>query len=141
VSVLQTQRLKRDELLQILLELEQENEQLATENRDLRRRLSDRTIALEEAGTLAEAALALSGVFESAQAAADLYRENVERAADKRAREAEEMLGRTRELCLCRAREAQELLGSAVPDKTDGRASLVEEVERLFEDADDGVRA
>ncbi len=70
-------RLRREDLLKMLLELEQENERLADENKRLRDELANRNLAIEEAGSLAEAALKLSGVFEAAQEAADLYLENV----------------------------------------------------------------
>ena len=40
-------------------------------------KLRDRTIRLEEAGSLAEAALLLNGVFEAAQAACQQYEENL----------------------------------------------------------------
>ena len=73
------QKLKRDELLQILLEIEQENEQLAEENRRLKAQLAQREVILSEAGNIAEASLRLSGVFEAAQKAADLYVESVKR--------------------------------------------------------------
>ena len=42
-------------------------------DREFRKQLSDRTVKLENAGSIAEAALALNGVFEAAQAAADQY--------------------------------------------------------------------
>lgn len=73
----QLKKLRREELLRMLLELERENEALAEENRLLRNELQSRQIAIKEAGSLAEAALRLSGVFEAAQKAADLYLENV----------------------------------------------------------------
>ena len=73
------QKLKRDELLQILLEVEQENEQLVEENRRLKAQLAQREVVLQEAGSIAEASLRLSGVFEAAQKAADLYVASVKR--------------------------------------------------------------
>lgn len=79
----QLRKLRRDELLRMLLEMEQENEQLAAENRELRRQLAQRELAIAESGSLAEAALKLSGVFEAAQEAADLYLENVKRKAEQ----------------------------------------------------------
>lgn len=52
-----------------------------TQIRDLRAELEkqkiSRRIELEEAGSIAEAALRLSGVFEAAQKAADLYLHNI----------------------------------------------------------------
>ena len=73
------QKLKRDELLQILLEVEQENEQLVEENRQLRSQLAQQEIVLSEAGSIAEASLKLSGIFEAAQEAADRYVASVKR--------------------------------------------------------------
>ena len=76
-------KLRREELLQMLLEMEQENERLAAENRELKQQLEQREVAIAESGSLAEAAIKLSGVFEAAQAAADLYLENIQRVAGK----------------------------------------------------------
>ena len=42
-------------------------------------RLEERRIAIEESGSIAEASLKLTKVFEEAQKAADLYVENVKR--------------------------------------------------------------
>lgn len=41
--------------------------------------LKDRQIEIEKAGSIAEAALALSGIFQAAQSAADQYLENIQR--------------------------------------------------------------
>ena len=65
--------LTREDLLDIIYELQQKTQQLEQENETIRKQLSDRTVKLENAGSSAEAALALNGVFEAAQAAADQY--------------------------------------------------------------------
>ena len=46
-------------------------------------RLEERRIAIEESGSIAEASLKLTKVFEEAQKAADLYVENVKRKAQQ----------------------------------------------------------
>ena len=51
------------------------------ENRDLRRKLENRQLIMENTGTLAEAAMKLSGIFEAADAAARIYLDSVERIA------------------------------------------------------------
>lgn len=66
-------RLSRAELLELLLEQVEENEQLRSEISDLREQLNDRIIKINEAGSIAEAALRLNGVFEAAEAAARQY--------------------------------------------------------------------
>lgn len=71
-------RLRRTDLLELLLELSKENDNLRKENQELKQQLEDRTIAIENSGTLAEAALQLSGVFEAAQNACDQYLQNIQ---------------------------------------------------------------
>ena len=79
-------KLKRVELLEILVSLSEENEQLRKENEELREALSQKEICIEQSGSIAEASLKLSGVFEAAQRAADLYLENVRRLAGEKGR-------------------------------------------------------
>lgn len=66
-------RLSRAELLELLLEQVEENEALRAEAAELKRQLADRIIVMENAGSIAEAALRLNGVFEAAEAAAKQY--------------------------------------------------------------------
>lgn len=74
-------RLSRGELLEMLLALTKENEKLKQELEEARAALADRRLIIGEAGTMAEAALRLSGVFEAADRAARLYLENIRRQA------------------------------------------------------------
>ena len=66
-------RLSRAELIDILYELQKRGEELDAQNQQLRRQLEQRQLHLAEAGSIAEAALRVNGVFEAAQAAADQY--------------------------------------------------------------------
>lgn len=70
-------KLKRVELLELLLELSKENEKLRAENQELKDKLNSKTLQIENCGSLAEAALQICGVFEAAQNAADCYLENI----------------------------------------------------------------
>lgn len=70
-------KLRRAQLLELLVQLSEENDALKKENELLRSRLEDKTIAINNAGSIAEASLKLNKVFEAAQAAADNYLENV----------------------------------------------------------------
>ena len=71
------QKLKRSELLEIMLGLQNELDWLKKENKDLKTELDNRRIALEKSGSIAQAALEVNGVFTAAQKAADVYLENI----------------------------------------------------------------
>lgn len=66
-------RMSRRDLLEILIELSKENELLKEQLESANALLQSRRITVETSGSLAEAALRLSGVFEAAQAACDMY--------------------------------------------------------------------
>ncbi len=76
-------RLSRADLMELLLEERKENERLLQQLERLQQLLADRRIVMERAGSIAEAALQLNGVFEAAQAAALQYVENVRRMAEE----------------------------------------------------------
>lgn len=70
-------KLKRADLLELLVAQGKENEALQEKLRQAEAALWDRQIQLDEAGNIAEAALRLSGVFEAAQQASDQYLESI----------------------------------------------------------------
>ena len=70
-------KFSRKELLELIIKQEKENEELRARLDACEQKLADRQIRIESAGTLAEAALALNGVFEAADEAARLYLENI----------------------------------------------------------------
>lgn len=71
-------RLSRAELLEMLLEQSKVVKRLEIENQKLLEQLKDRQIKIDRAGSIAEAALKLNKIFETAQRAADQYLENVQ---------------------------------------------------------------
>lgn len=75
-------RLRRDDLLQILLDQQRRNDEMTEALKRAEAQLQDRHIAIEESGSLAEAAVKLRGVFEAAQAAADDYTAQCRERAD-----------------------------------------------------------
>lgn len=66
-------KLRRDDLLQILINQQKQIDELTDALAKAQASLEQRRIAISQSGSLAEAALRLNGVFESAQAAADQY--------------------------------------------------------------------
>ncbi len=71
-------RLSRAELLEMLLEQTRKVEALEAELEQKNKELENKRLIMEKAGSLAEAALELNGVFEAAQKAADQYLYNIE---------------------------------------------------------------
>lgn len=67
----------RLELLDLLIAQRKELERLENELALANAQLANRTLVCEKAGSLAQAALELNHVFESAQNAADQYLENI----------------------------------------------------------------
>ena len=74
-------KLKRSEMLEIMLAQSREIDELRKELEETRAKLEDRRIKTRKAGSLAEASLQLTNIFEEAQKAADLYVENIRRRA------------------------------------------------------------
>lgn len=74
-------KLSRLDLLELLVRQMEENERLRAELKQAREQLESRELMLENAGSIAQASLQISRVFEAAQMAADVYLENVRRMA------------------------------------------------------------
>lgn len=85
-------RLSRTELLELLLQQTRERELLEKRLEEAERKLEDRQLQIEKAGDIAQAALAVNGVMEAAQAAARQYLENIERMERETRRRCDEML-------------------------------------------------
>ena len=103
-------KLNRAELLQMLLDQSRQNDALRAQLDQANAQLASRQVALDEAGSIAEAAMQLNQVFASAQQAADQYLENIrtlsgrqeavcaKREAESRSK-CEQMLAETQKKC------------------------------------------
>ena len=79
LSAKELKRLSRLDLMELLLREVKRNKELEARNAELEEKMKSREILLSDAGNIAEASLALSGIFEAAQKAADDYLLNVRR--------------------------------------------------------------
>ena len=77
-------KLRREDLLQILISQQKQIDELTAALEESEKALQDRRIAISEAGSIAEVALNLIEDFEKAYAAADQYPEQVKVQADER---------------------------------------------------------
>lgn len=69
----EVKRLSRSQLIEIIYQLQIREEELTEENRRLEEELCSKRIRMDNAGNIAEAALALNDVFQAAQGAAEQY--------------------------------------------------------------------
>ena len=110
-------KLRRDDLLQILINQQKQIDDLNAQLEQGKQALANRDLAIQESGSLAEAALKMNGVFEAAQTAADDYLQQMRKRADELVAEAEARSAEMRqqaENVLKNARtEAERILGGA----------------------------
>ena len=76
-------KMNRKELLELLIASEEENARLRDRLEQQEALLQSRDIQIKNVGSLAEAALVLNGVFESADKAAAQYLENMKRCSEQ----------------------------------------------------------
>ncbi|MBQ1467710.1 MAG: hypothetical protein IIZ27_04465 [Solobacterium sp.] len=72
-------KLKKHELLEIMLKQGEEIDRLRSKVEELEKALDQRKIDLENAGSIAEASLKVTKVFEEAEKAAQIYLDNIRR--------------------------------------------------------------
>lgn len=70
-------KLNRLQILELFLQEKEKNEKLEQEVTELRAQLEEKNLELATAGSMAEAALKLNGVFEAADKAAEQYLESI----------------------------------------------------------------
>lgn len=108
--------LSRGELLELLIEQTRRADELEARLAEAQARLEKREIAIDKAGTLAEASLMLNGVFEAAEKAAAQYLENIQRLSGRQQQVCDDMEAAARDRAqaileeaerACRAREAR----------------------------------
>lgn len=102
-------KLGRTELLEMLLEQLRENEQLHAQLEVAKKQLMERRIALDKAGSIAEASLQLNGVFQAAQEACKQYIENIEQLSARQEQLCAQMEQETKEKCDRMVAEAKSL--------------------------------
>ena len=92
-------RLSRPQLLEMLLVQAREVSRLREELQQAQEKLDCRQIQIEESGSIAEAALKLNGVFDTAQAAADQYLQNLRQTLEETQKRCQQMEEETRRRC------------------------------------------
>lgn len=75
-------KLQKIELLEILVDQRKRIDELEKELSETKAKLEDREIKIRNSGSLAEASLKLTNIFEEAQKAVDLYTDNIKQQAE-----------------------------------------------------------
>ena len=73
----------RNEMVMVMHDQELEIERLRAKVEELQARLDDYEVKFKDAGSLADAAIQISGLFEAAQNAANIYLDNIKRKSAK----------------------------------------------------------
>ena len=106
-------RLRRAELLELLVEQGRVVERLQKEVAELRAEAEERRISIEKAGSIAEASLALTKIFEDAQEASKIYMANIERRSGEQdrinAQREEESKKKAEQLLTATAKKCREM--------------------------------
>ena len=92
MTVQELRRLSRADLFDIIYTLQQQKEQAEQQLAQAQAQLQDRQLRHATAGSIAEAALSLNGVFDAAQAAADQYLQAVRTSAAETQAQKEQIL-------------------------------------------------
>lgn len=141
-------KMNRTELIEIIYALQQNEHSLRSENEELRRQLDDKLLRIENAGSIAEAALSLNHIFEDAEAAAQQYLDSVRGADEERAEimaEAKEKAARmiadaqaevdkAAERIRQTEAECQEMLEQSRQQVKRQRSAFIKEVRRFLSD-------
>ena len=76
-------KLQKMELLEILVDQRKRIDELEKELAEAKEKLEDREIKIKNSGSLAEASMRLTNIFEEAQKAVDLYTNNIKIQAER----------------------------------------------------------
>ena len=101
-------RLSRTDLLELLIAQRRENEQLRCILDQTQAELADRSIKIDNAGSIAEASLQLSGIFNAAQDSCQYYIDNIRFLSERQAQVCQQMEQETKEKCDRMVAEAEE---------------------------------
>ena len=129
----QLRKQSRLNLLKLLLEEKKENETLRQQLQEAQRQLQSRQLDISQSGTLADAALKLSGIFEAAEVACQQYTENIRSLSGRQEEICRKMEQETRDKCdkmLDHARQMSRAYWEEYTDKCSRYMRSIDDVER-----------
>ena len=112
--------LSRADLLELLIEETKKNQDLTEQLAEVTAKLESKELAIHNAGSIAEAALRLNGIFDAAQAASAQYLENIQELSRRQEEICAEMERQTRQQCdqmVAQAQQASKLYWDEISRK------------------------
>ena len=103
-------RLGRAELIDIIYELQKQSDEKDAQMEKMQTVIDERTLRISKAGSIAEAAISVNGVFEAAQAAADQYLASIREAEAEQASKQEEAERQQQKILKEANRQAEETI-------------------------------
>lgn len=148
-------KLKRGDLLEMLIEQTEENQRLMNKISQLEAKLSERVIVMEQAGSIADAALGLTEVFSQAQDSADRYLESIRQKlgeaettlcqAQEKAKQIEQKAQEDGQTLVRKAQDEAQALSRKAQEKADAlmaqtQASCAGQMEKVKADCEERER-
>ena len=137
----QLRKASRIDLLKLLLEQKKENEALRQQLAQTQEQLRQRQIAIDQSGTLAEAALKLSGIFDAAESACQYYTENIRNLSGRQEEICRTMERETREKCDRMMEQAKQMAKGYWDEYTEKCNRYMKTVENAQLSTEDSERA
>ncbi len=98
--------LRRGELIEIIYLLQKNEQKLTAQLEELKEQLDARKLKIADAGSIAEASLAITDIFTSAQETADIYLSEIKRRRDEAEKICQEIIADAR-------KQAEQIIKSA----------------------------
>jgi vacuolar-type H+-ATPase subunit H len=117
-------KLNRRELIDIIYQMKKTEQQMQEQIAALQAELEEKRLRLSQAGSIAEAALAVTNVFSAAQEAADLYLNEIACMKTETERECKKILEQTRKAAADILPEESPRKTAAEPVRQDDRSRL-----------------
>ena len=136
----QLRKASRLDLLRMLLEEKKNSEALRDQIQNMQMQLDDRQIHMDQAGSLADAALKLSGIFDAAESACQYYTENIRKLSGRQEEICRKMEQETREKCdrmLEQARQMSRVYWDEYKEKCSRYMKSMEEAQQRMEEHDE----
>ncbi len=124
-------KLNRYQLLELIIIQSEQIQDLETQLKQAQAQIDAQDIRIAEAGSIAEASLQLSGIFEAAQAAADIYLENVR----KQTSDADIIRENARLDAARMTHDAEQYIARITAEADQKIAQMTEDANALLEDA------